>query len=120
MYDCLGGAGDKQDLDKSMRIEGEMDIWFTHYRIARDAGFGIRADTALINTARYVAVAPREIATGVRDLPFTALEGGGMKHGVGAKYRNKVPQHDLDRLRVCSGSLLLHFTPTPTGLETAG
>ena len=73
VYDCLGGAGDRQDLDKSMRLEGEMDIWFTHYRIARDAGFGIRADTALINTARYVAVAPREIAIGVRDLPFTAM-----------------------------------------------
>ena len=73
VYDCLGSAGDRQDLDKSMRLEGEMDIWFTHYRIARDAGFGIRADTALINTARYVAVAPREIAIGVRDLPFTAM-----------------------------------------------
>ena len=77
VYDCLGGAGDKQDLDKSMRLEGEMDIWFTHYRIARDGGFGIRADTALINTARYVAVAPRETATGVRDLAFTAIEAAG-------------------------------------------
>ena len=77
VYDCLGGAGDKQGLDKSMRLEGEMDIWFTHYRIARDGGFGIRADTALINTARYAAVAPREIATGVRDLPFTATEAAG-------------------------------------------
>ena len=77
VYDCLGGAGDKQDLDKSMRLEGEMDIWFTHYRIARDGGFGIRADTALINMARYVAVAPRETATGVRDLAFTAMEAAG-------------------------------------------
>jgi hypothetical protein len=49
-----------------------MDIWFTHYRIARDAGFGLRADTASINTARYVAVAPREVSTSVRHLPFTA------------------------------------------------
>lgn len=70
VYDCLGGAGDKRRLDQSMRLEGEMDIWFTHYRIARDAGFGIRADTALINTARYIAVAPRETATSVRHLSF--------------------------------------------------
>jgi hypothetical protein len=74
VYDCLGGAGDKGGLDPSMRTEGVMDIWFTHYRIARDAGFGIRGDTALINTARYVAVAPRDIATHVRDLPFMAEE----------------------------------------------
>ena len=72
VYDCIGGASDKRDLDDEMRIDGEMDIWFTHYRIARDAGFGIRADTALINTARYVAVAPRDTATGVRHLSFTA------------------------------------------------
>ena len=74
VYDCLGGAGDKQNLDQSMRLEGELDIWFTHYRVARDAGFGIRADTALINTARYVAVAPQEVSTGVRDLPFKVSE----------------------------------------------
>ncbi|MDE0064168.1 MAG: hypothetical protein OXU72_15445 [Gammaproteobacteria bacterium] len=74
VYDCIGGAADKRNLDPSMRLEGEMDIWFTHYRIARDAGFGIRADTALINTARYVAVAPRETTTGVRHLQFTAPE----------------------------------------------
>jgi hypothetical protein len=72
VYDCLGGASDKSNLDLSMRTEGMLDIWFTHYRIPRDAGFGIRADTASINTARYVAVAPREISTDVRNLPFTA------------------------------------------------
>ena len=77
VYDCLGGADDKRSLDPSMRLEGEMDIWFTHYRIARDAGFGIRADTALINTARYVAVAPRQISSGVRDLEFTARQAAG-------------------------------------------
>jgi hypothetical protein len=70
VYDCLGGASG--DADESMRTEGVSDIWFTHYRISRDAGFGIRADTASINTARYVAVAPRVVASGVRDLPFTA------------------------------------------------
>ena len=74
VYDCLGGANDKRTLDPSMRLEGEMDIWFTHYRVARDAGFGIRADTSLINTARYVAVAPRETATGVRNLSFSARQ----------------------------------------------
>ena len=77
VYDCIGGAGEARELDESMRVTGEMDIWFTHYRIARDAGFGIRADTALINTARYIAVAPREVSTGVRSLAFSALEAGG-------------------------------------------
>lgn len=70
VYDCIGGANG--NVDNSMRTEGTMDIWFTHYRISRDAGFGIRSDTASINTARYVAVAPRDAATGVRELPFTA------------------------------------------------
>lgn len=72
VYDCLGGASDKDDLDVSVRTDGMTDIWFTHYRVSRDWGFGIRADTALINTARYVAVAPRNVSTGVRHLPFTA------------------------------------------------
>jgi len=72
VYDCLGGASDKDNIDLSKRTEGLMDIWFTHYRIARDAGFGLRADTASINMARYVAVAPRKLSTSVRHLPFTA------------------------------------------------
>ena len=72
VYDCLGGASDKEGLEPHMRVEGNADIWFTHYRISRDAGFGLRADTALINTARYVAVAPRDVSTSVRALPFTA------------------------------------------------
>lgn len=70
VYDCLGGASDKDNTDLTQRTEGMMDIWFTHYRVARDAGFGLRADTALINTARYVAVAPRHVSTSVRHLPF--------------------------------------------------
>ncbi len=70
VYDCLGGASAKDDSDLSKRTEGMMDIWFTHYRISRDAGFGLRADTAMINTARYVAVAPRNESTSVRHLPF--------------------------------------------------
>ena len=72
VYDCLGGAGDKEGLDLGMRQEGITDIWFTHYRIPRDAGFGLRGDAASINTARYVAVAPRDASTGVRNLPFAA------------------------------------------------
>ena len=70
LYDCLGGASDKQNLDPRMRREGMADIWFTHYRIPRDVGFGLRGDAAMINTARYIAVAPRSAAAGVRDLRF--------------------------------------------------
>ena len=70
VYDCLGGASDKDNVDLKMREEGISDIWFTHYRISRDAGFGLRGDTSMINTARYVAVAPRDPSTGVRDLSF--------------------------------------------------
>ena len=72
VYDCLSGASDKDNLDESMRTEGMLDIWFTHYRIPRDAGFGIRGDAAMVNTARYVAVAPHDQATSVRNLPFTS------------------------------------------------
>jgi hypothetical protein len=72
VYDCLGGATDKKNLDPSMRTRGNTDIWFTHYRIPRDAGFGLRGDAAMVNTARYVAVAPRDESIGVRNLPFTA------------------------------------------------
>ncbi len=77
VYDCIGGAGDRGDRKQSMRLEGDMDIWLTHYRITRDAGFGIRADTALVNTARYVAVAPREASSGVRELTFEPSQPGG-------------------------------------------
>lgn len=69
-YDCLGGASDKQRLDPRMRREGIADIWFTHYRIPRDVGFGLRADAAMINMARYISVAPRDAASGVRNLRF--------------------------------------------------
>jgi hypothetical protein len=69
VYDCLGGASDRESLDPRMRVEGNADIWFTHYRISRDAGFGLRADTALIkdqngsgNLFRFIP--PRGVATG--------------------------------------------------------
>ena len=72
LFDCLGGASDKESLDPASRQQGNVDSWFTHYRVSRDSGFGLRADLAMINTARYVAVAPRNVSTGVRDLPFAA------------------------------------------------
>ena len=72
LFDCLGGASDKESLDPASRQQGNADSWFTHYRVSRDSGFGLRADLAMINTARYVAVAPRNVLTGVRHLPFVA------------------------------------------------
>ncbi len=72
LFDCLGGASDKDSLDPASRQQGDADSWYTHYRVSRDSGFGLRGDTAMINTARYVAVAPRNVSTGVRDLPFVA------------------------------------------------
>ena len=71
VYDCIGGASDKDNVDPSMRTQGTTDIWFTHYRVPRDAGFGLRGDAAMVNTARYVAVAPRDPSTSIRNLPFT-------------------------------------------------
>jgi hypothetical protein len=68
LFDCL--AGSSQDEDPATRQQGDWDSWFTHYRVSRDSGFGLRGDTAMINTARYVAVAPRSEATGVRHLTF--------------------------------------------------
>jgi hypothetical protein len=72
LFDCLAGASDKEGIDPASRQQGDADAWFTHYRVSRDSGFGLRSDLAMINTARYVAVAPRNVSTGVRDLPFTA------------------------------------------------
>ncbi len=70
LFDCLGGASDKKSLDPASRQQGNVDSWFTHYRVSRDSGFGLRADMALVNMARYVAVAPRNAATSVRHLSF--------------------------------------------------
>ncbi len=70
LFDCQGGASEK--LDPAGRQQGDADSWYTHYRISRDSGFGLRGDTAMINTARYVAVAPRNVSTGVRHLRFVA------------------------------------------------
>ena len=72
LFDCLAGASNKERLDPESRQQGNSESWFTHYRISRDSGFGLRGDTAMINTARYVAVAPRKVSAGVRHLPFVA------------------------------------------------
>lgn len=72
LFDCLGGASDKEQLDPASRQQGIVDSWFSHYRVSRDSGFGLRGDSAMINTARYVAVAPRDVSAGVRHLPFGA------------------------------------------------
>ena len=72
LFDCLGGASDKKSLDPASRQQGNADSWFTHYRVSRDSGFGLRADLAMINMARYVAVAPRNVSTSVRHLSFAA------------------------------------------------
>jgi len=72
LYDCLGRSSSRTPLDAALRQHGDPDSWFTHYRISRESGFGLRGDTAMINTARYVAVAPRDEATSVRNLSFVA------------------------------------------------
>ena len=72
LFDCLGGANDKEQLDPASRQQGIVDSWFSHYRVSRDSGFGLRGDSAMINTARYVAVAPRNVSAGVRHLSFMA------------------------------------------------
>jgi hypothetical protein len=72
LFDSLAGPGIAEQPDPASRQQGNADTWFTHYRISRDAGFGLRGDTAMINMARYVAVAPRNGATGLRNLPFAS------------------------------------------------
>ena len=70
LFDSLGAARIEEHPDPASRQQGNVDIWSTHYRITRDAGFGLRGDTSMINMARYVAVAPRNVSTSLRYLPF--------------------------------------------------
>jgi hypothetical protein len=42
------------------------------YNYGYDSDYGIGGWAMMLNMARYVAVAPRNASTGVRDLPFTA------------------------------------------------
>ena len=66
-----GGAAAEFRRAQSDRERGYVGIWGTHYRMPIEAEYGIRGDTSMINVARYVAVAPRNVSTSVRDLPFT-------------------------------------------------
>ena len=66
-----GGATTEVRHALSDKERGYIGIWGTHYRIPIDAEYAIRGDTSMINVARYVAVAPRNIATSLRHLPFT-------------------------------------------------
>ena len=66
-----GGATTECRPALSDRERGYIGIWGTHYRIPIEAEYGIRGDTSMINPARYIAVAPRNVSTSLRDLPFT-------------------------------------------------
>ena len=65
-----GGASTEVYRDLTSREQGYIGIWGTHYRVPIDAEFGLRGDTSMINMASYVAVAPRNGSTSLRDLPF--------------------------------------------------
>ena len=67
-----GGAKKEVYRDMTSKEQGYIGIWGTHYRIPIDAEFGLRGDTSMINMASYVAVAPRNVATTLRYLPFAA------------------------------------------------
>ena len=68
----VGGADTEVHRDLTSQEQGYVGIWGTHYRAPIDAEFGLRGDSSMINTARYVAVAPRNTSSGVRNIPFTA------------------------------------------------
>lgn len=67
-----GGATTEVHRDLTSKEQGYIGIWGTHYRSPIDAEFGIRGDSAMINPARYVAVAPRNMSVSLRSLPFIA------------------------------------------------
>jgi hypothetical protein len=66
-----GGVNTEVHRDLTSKEQGYIGIWGTHYRMPIEAEYGIRGDTSMINMARYVAVAPRNPSTSLRDLPFT-------------------------------------------------
>ncbi len=70
----LGGqeGGPQNDVFRPLsKVEqAYAGTWTTHYRMPLEAEFAIRGDTAMINPARYVAVAPQRPLTGVRHLSF--------------------------------------------------
>ena len=65
-----GGASTEIHRDLTSQQQGYVGIWGTHYRIPIDAEFGLRGDSSMINMARYVAVAPRNVSTSLRYLDF--------------------------------------------------
>jgi len=65
-----GGAKTEVYRDLKSKEQGYIGIWGTHYRMPIEAEYGIRGDTSMINMARYVAVAPRNVSTSLRYLPF--------------------------------------------------
>ena len=65
-----GGATSEFRRLLSDKERGYIGIWGTHYRVPIEAEYAIRGDTSMINVARYVAVAPRNVSTSLRDLPF--------------------------------------------------
>ncbi len=67
-----GGAKTEVYRDLTSKEQGYVGIWGTHYRIPIEAEYGIRGDTAMINMARYVAVAPQKESTSLRYISFGA------------------------------------------------
>ena len=65
-----GGSSTEVYRDLTSQEQGYIGIWGTHYRIPIDAEFGLRGDSSMINMARYVAVAPRNVSTSLRYLDF--------------------------------------------------
>jgi len=67
-----GGAKTEAYRDLTSKEQGYVGIWGTHYRIPIEAEHGIRGDSAMINMARYVAVAPQKVSASLRYLSFGA------------------------------------------------
>jgi len=65
-----GGAKTEVLRDLTTKERGYVGIWGTHYRVPIEAEYGIRGDTAMINLARYVAVAPQSQSASLRHLDF--------------------------------------------------
>lgn len=61
-----GGAVTEFRRILSDRERGYIGIWGTHYRMPTEAEYGIRGDIGMINVARYVAVAPRNVSTSLQ------------------------------------------------------
>ena len=67
-----GGAKTEVYRDLTSKEQGYVGIWGTHYRIPIEAEHGIRGDTAMINMARYIAVAPQKASASLRYISFGA------------------------------------------------